>query len=88
MKIKRGNAYEKPGHQLAHSQEIHKQGDFSFFKDFVKITWDHVWRDFACYEWTAQVWVITFLFISPLFLLITSKPFFTILLAFTGITQC
>lgn len=27
-------------------------------------------------------------FLFPLFLLITSKPFFTILLAFTGITQC
>ena len=66
MKIKGGNAYEKPGHQLTHSQEINKQGDFSFFRDFVKITWDHVWRDFICYEWAAQVWVITILFISPL----------------------
>lgn len=38
MKIKGGNAYEKPGHQLAHSQEINEQGDLSFFKDFVTIT--------------------------------------------------
>lgn len=82
MKIKGGNAYEKPGHQLAHSQEINEQGDLSFFKDFVTITWDHVWRHFVCCEWAAQVWVITIL-LFPLFLLMTSKPFFTIMLAFT-----